>query len=141
MYLLDTSVVSEARKGDLANPGVMSFLTEVRRSNHTLYLSAILLGEMRQGVERIRRRGEERQAAALESWLGKFSTDHESQILAFDAECAMVWGVLCAVDPGRPVDKQVAAIALVHDLTLVTGNAGDFANTGVRLHNPFSKPS
>lgn len=141
MYLLDTSIVSEARKGELANPGVMSFLMQVRQDNQPLYLSAILLGEVRQAVERIRCRGEDKQAAALERWLEKFSMDHESHILAFDVECAMVWGVLCAADPVRPVDKQVAAIALVHDLTLVTGNTEDFAKTGVRLHDPFTKAS
>lgn len=141
MYLLDTSIVSEARKAGLANPGVAYFLTEMRRSKEPLYLSAILVGEIRQAVELIRRRGETLQAQKLEEWLGNFSTDYESRVLAFDAECAMVWGVLCAADPVRPVDKQVAAIALVHDLTLVTGNPEAFANTGVRLHDPFTKPS
>lgn len=141
MYLLDTSIVSEARKGPLANPGVMRFLADVRREHRPLYLSAILIGEIRQAVERIRRRGDAPQAKALERWLETFSADYDSQILPFDSEAAMVWGVLCAIDPGRPIDKQVAAIALVHDLTLVTGNEADFASTGVRLHDPFMKPS
>jgi predicted nucleic acid-binding protein len=141
VYLLDTSVVSEARKGSLANPGVLRFLTEVRREHQPLFLSTILVGEIRQAVERIRLRGENAQASALERWLEKFSAKYESQILAFDSEAAMVWGVLCAVDSARPIDKQVAAIALVHDLTLVTANEAAFASTGVRLHDPFMKPS
>lgn len=37
----------------------------------------------------------------------------------------------------NPVNKQIAAIALVYDLTVVTRNMADFAGTGVRLLNPF----
>ena len=141
VYLLDTNVISEARKGDLANPGVVAFLDRVREENLPVYLSAISIGEIRQAVERIRRRGETESAKKLEAWLTKFSSDYDSRILAFDLECALVWGVLCAVEPARPIDKQVAAIALVHDLTLVTGSASGFSRTGARVLDPFSKLS
>jgi len=141
MYLLDTNVISEARKGDLANPGVVSFLDRVREESLPVYLSAISIGEIRQAVERIRRRGEAEPANKLETWLTKFSRDYESRVLAFDLECALVWGVLCAIEPARPIDKQVAAIALVHDLTLVTRGAATFSSTGARVLNPFTKLS
>lgn len=141
VYLLDTNVISEARKGDLANPGVVAFLDRVREENLPVYLSAISIGEIRQAVERIRRRGESESAEKLETWLTKFSSDYDSRILAFDLDCALVWGVLCAAEPVRPIDKQVAAIALVHDLTLVTRSAATFSSTGVRVLSPFSKLS
>ena len=64
--------------------------------------------------------------------------EHSARILNFDLDCAQVWGALMAPNPQHPIDKQIAAIALIHDLTLVTRNSADFAGTGVRLHNPFA---
>ena len=61
------------------------------------------------------------------------------RILRFDRKCPQVWGRLMAPRPQRPVDKQIAAIALLHDLTVVTRNTNDFRHTGVRVCNPFSQ--
>ncbi len=38
------------------------------------------------------------------------------------------------------ITKQIAAIALLHDLTVVTRNTADFRSTGVRLLSPFQEP-
>jgi predicted nucleic acid-binding protein len=35
------------------------------------------------------------------------------------------------------VDRQIAAIALVYDLTIVTRNTSHFTGTGARVVNPF----
>ena len=59
------------------------------------------------------------------------------RILAFDADAAQVWGHLRVPDPAHPIDKQIAAMALVNDLTLVTRNVADFEGLGVRMTNPF----
>ena len=59
------------------------------------------------------------------------------RILAFDADAAQVWGHLRVPDLGHEVDKQLAAIALINDLTLVTRNVADFESSGVKLANPF----
>ena len=69
MYLIDTDVISEARKGEKANPGVRQFFEDAARDNVPLYLSVITVGELRQGVEIVRRRGHESQARLLERWL------------------------------------------------------------------------
>ena len=60
------------------------------------------------------------------------------RILDFDAEAAQVWGRLRVPQPQNSIDKQIAAIALVHDLTVVTRNGDDFAGTGVKLLNPLA---
>ena len=137
MYLIDTNVISEARKGDRANKGVVEFFEEVASSDDPLFLSSVTLGELRRGVELIRRRRDADQAERLETWLTRLVESFGERILAFDADAAQVWGRLRVPDPSHPLDKQIAAIALVNDLTLVTRNIADFQGLGVRLKNPF----
>ncbi|EXJ14390.1 type II toxin-antitoxin system VapC family toxin [Imhoffiella purpurea] len=135
MYLVDTNVISEARKGPRANVGVLDFLSEA--SPGDLYLSVQTIGELRRGVERIRNRGDAPQARLLEDWLDRVLTEYADRILDFDADCAQVWGKLMAPHPQHPIDKQIAAVALIHDLVVVTRNTSDFAGTGVALLDPF----
>lgn len=137
MYLLDTDVVSEIRKAGNANPGVRAFFANASRETFELYLSAITIGELRQGVERIRHRGDTAQAKRLERWLLQVTTTYAKAILPFDEECAQVWGRLRVPNPENPLDQQIAATALIHDLAVVTRNTAHYAPTGVRLFNPF----
>ena len=138
MYLVDTDVISEARKGEDGNGGVQSFFAQAARSQAELYLSAITIGELRQGVERIRHRGDRTQAQRLERWLLRLTVAYADRILPLDEETAHVWGRLRVPNPENPLDKQIAATALIHDLTVVTRNTGHYAPTGGRLLNPFA---
>lgn len=138
VYLVDTNVISEVRKKSRANAGVLQFFADAATREEAIYLSSITIGELRRGVELIRGRGDRKQAGLLEGWLTNVLHDYAHNILPFDADAAQVWGYLRAPDPERSLDKQVAAIALVHDLTVVTRNTSDFARTGVRVLNPFS---
>lgn len=135
MYLVDTNVISEARKGKKANTGVQAFFRDSDAAD--LYLPAQTIGEIRRGLENIRGRGDLPQARKLEKWLDLVVTDYTDRILAFDEACAQVWGRLMSPRHEHPVDKQIAAIALIHDLTVVTRNVDDFRGTGVKLRNPF----
>jgi predicted nucleic acid-binding protein len=96
VYLIDTDVVSEARKGDDANMGVRSFFADATRDNTARYLSAITVGELRQGVEMIRHRRDEVQARRLDRWLARVTSDDADAILPIDYETAEVWGRLRA---------------------------------------------
>ncbi|MFA7605634.1 MAG: type II toxin-antitoxin system VapC family toxin [Rhodocyclaceae bacterium] len=137
MYLIDTNVISELRKGNRANPGVRAFFAEL--VSEDVYLAVQTVGEIRRGLERIRNRGDREQAERLEAWLDDLVAVYSDRILGFDLDCAQVWGRLMSPHPQHAIDKQIAAIALIYDLTVVTRNTGDFCMTGVRTLNPFTQ--
>lgn len=141
MYLIDTNVISEARKKSRANPGVIDFFHRVASAGDPVYLSVITIGELRRGVELIRLRGDAEQAGLLEDWLAAVLEQYADKVLAFDADAAQVWGRLRVPNPEHALDKQIAATALVHDLTVVTRNSADFAGSGVKVMNPFVAPA
>jgi predicted nucleic acid-binding protein len=116
---------------------VIAFWAEVARNDTPLFLSAITVGELRRGVDLIRHRGDHQQAGLLENWLEQVLKDYGDRVLPLDGDAAQLWGRLRVPDPHHAIDKQIAAIALQHDLTVVTRNTADFAGTGVRLLNPF----
>ena len=141
MYLVDTNVISEARKKSRANPGVIEFFDRVASAGDPVYLSVITVGELRRGVELIRLRGDTEQARLLEDWLAAVLEQYADKVLAFDVDAAQVWGRLPIPNPEHALDKQIAATALVYDLTVVTRNAADFAGTGVKVMDPFVAPA
>lgn len=138
MYLIDTDVISEFRKAEKANVGVQAFFDKAERDETAVYLSVITIGELRKGVDALRHRGDEPQAEQLEKWFKRVTSDYDGSILSFDEDAAQVWGRLCAPNPENPIDKQIAATALMYDLTVVTRNSSHYEPTGVRLLNPFT---
>ena len=139
LYLIDTNVISEARKKDKADPGVRRFFVQVEAADTPIYLSVVTIGELRRGVELIRHRGDALQAQQLEAWLQTVLTEYADCILPMDEEVAQLWGRLRVPHPEHALDKQIAATALIHSLTVVTRNQHDFEATGVRVLNPFGK--
>lgn len=137
MYLLDTNIISELRKRDRANPGITSFFRQIAEQEAISYLSVITIGELRRGVDIIQHRGDFIQAKSLETWLETILDRYAENILDFGREEAQIWGRLRVPHPDNALDKQIAATALIYDLTLVTRNVKDFAATGVTLLNPF----
>lgn len=134
MFLVDTNVVSELRKGPRADAGVLEF---VGNPGHEMFLPVQVIGELRSGVEALRRRGDLPQAKLLEEWFELILTEYSTRILSFDLQCAKIWGTLMGVNDQQIVDRQIASIALVYDLTVVTRNTTHFAGMGVRVLNPF----
>jgi len=137
MFLIDTNVISEARKGERADGGVREFFNSVERKGSGVFLSAITIGELRRGAALIRHRGDAAQADRLDQWLSAVLERYADKVLPFDHEVAQVWGRLRVPHHENAIDKQIAATALVYDLTLVTRNTSDFTGTGAKLLNPF----
>jgi len=137
MYLVDTNVISEARKKSKANKGVRAFFKQAIENETPMFISVVTVGELRRGVELIRHRGDTRQANQLEKWLEALLVEYKDFILDINQDIAQLWGRLRVPHPENALDKQIAATALIYDLTVVTRNHKDFSNTGVRLLNPF----
>lgn len=131
--LIDTNVISEARKGRRADAGVQDFWAAAARDDTPLFLASITIGELRRGVELIRHRGDQPQALLLEQWLVEVLQAYGDRVLVLDGDAAQIWGRLRVPNPNNAIDKQIAAIALQHNLTVVTRNTDDFAGCGVRL--------
>jgi predicted nucleic acid-binding protein len=137
MYLIDTNVISEIRKGEKANAGVRQFFDTAIPDNTPLFVSSITMGELQRGVNLMFHRGDTLQGNLLENWLNAILANYQDNILSIDSEIARIWGKLRVPDPQHALDKLIAATALIYDLTVVTRNIKDFESTGVRLLNPF----
>ncbi len=133
-YLLDTNILSELRKGDRADQGVRAWFAEL--ADEEIFLSVLTVGEIRRGIEAIRRRDPDA-AIALDSWLGRIVEAHRDRIIGIDRAIAEEWGRLTVPDPLPVVDGLLAATAKVTGLTLVTRNVADVEGTGVEIFNPF----
>lgn len=138
MYLVDTDVLFEARKRSKANPGVREFIRRAIESRDPLFVSVITVGELRTGIGRIRSRGEAKAAVRLERWLEGILNDYPENILGIDADTAQLWGTIHLPGHFGPLDRQIAATARIHDLTLVTRRARAYAGCGIPAFDPFS---
>ncbi len=137
MFLLDTNVVSELRKaGDgKADANVTGWLSSVDAG--TLYLSAMTLMELELGILRIERR-DAAQGTRLRAWMTHhILPEFLDRTLPVDAVVALRCASLHVPDPRAERDALIAATALVHGMTVVTRNLGDFEATGVPLLNPW----
>lgn len=133
-WLIDTNVLSELRKGTRTDPAVSTWLDGT--SDTDLYTSVLVLGELRRGIESIRRR-DEVAAAALELWLTRTMEVFADRIIPIDGAITDRWGRLNVPDPVPTIDGLLAATALERNLVLVTRNTRDVESTGVRCLNPF----
>ncbi|KND54830.1 VapC toxin protein [Candidatus Paraburkholderia kirkii] len=136
-YLADTNVISETRRLDRANKGVRAFFRQARLDENDIHLSVVTVGELRRGVERLRRRGDAVQAGTVEAWLKDVLCEYDGKILPVNKAIGELWGSLRAPHPEPAIDKLIAATAMSHGLTVVTRNVRDFEKTGVKTIDPF----
>ena len=135
-YLLDTNVVSEIRKRERCHPKVRRWFATIE--DDAIFLSVLVVGEIRHGIELIRRR-DEIAARALDRWLKGLERRFEDRILPVTAEICERWGRIGLDQPLPPIDGLLAATALHHDLTLVTRNTAHAVRSGADILNPFTE--
>lgn len=133
IYLLDTNVISAARRPDRA-PRVAAWLRG--RAERDLFLSVISLGEIERGI-RAQERANPAFAADLRAWMDRTLRLFSDRLLPFGPDEARIWGRLSQEIGHGGADLMIAATALARGATVVTGNVDDFRPTGVLLKNPF----
>ncbi len=133
-YLIDTNIISEVRKGAKCNPNVAAWYASI--DDAEIYLSVLVLGEIRKGVERARIT-DAPQAQALEKWLETVAGSFAERVLPVDRPVADEWGRMSAGRPVSTIDALLAATAKVHRMTLATRNTADVADLGADVVNPF----
>lgn len=136
MFLLDTSVTSEAAK-PAPEERVLDWLRLTPRAR--LFVSVVTLGEHRQGAELL---PISRTRTSLEAWMAQLVIEFRGRILPVTVDVADTWGRLAAANraAGRPVgmaDTLIAATATVHELTVVTCTVRHFEGMGIRVLNPW----
>ena len=132
MYLLDTNVVSELRRSR-PHQGVLNWISDA--APEQLYLSAVTVGEIQAGIE-LTREQDSAKAEELEDWLGRVLTSYN--VLPMDAAAFRVWARLKHRQSDTLMeDAMIAAIAVIHRLTVVTRNVNDFTQLGVEVLDPF----
>lgn len=134
-YLIDTNILSEVRKGVRCDANVAAWWKVVR--DDELWISVLLLGEIRKGAEKVRNR-DQLKAAALDAWIDELTTSFQDRILPVNSMVADEWGRISAIRSVPVIDALLAATAITNDLAIVTRNVSDMAGIGVRVVNPFS---
>jgi toxin FitB len=137
MYLLDTNVISELRKGK-PNQSIEVRNWAAQHGASTFYLSAITILELEKGILLLERRTPP-QGAALRAWLTGVREAFAGRVLPFTEQAASLCATLHVPDPRSERDAMIAATALEHGFTIATRNTQDFLNTGVRLVNPWEE--
>lgn len=133
-YLIDTNIISEVRKGDRCDARVSEWYASI--ADEDLFLSTLVLGEIRRGVELARPR-DAGKATALERWLRDVEAAFGGRVLNIDSAVSDQWGRMSAIRTIPVIDGLLAATAVTNGLTLVTRNDRDIAGLGTTVLNPF----
>lgn len=139
-WLLDTNIISELRKPQ-CNPNVKQWADS--QQPQSFYLSTVTLAEIRFGIEQLQDDNTLKQE--LREWLAHTLRPwFAERILPIDEDIILLWRQL--VEGGRKAgytfsqpDLFIAAIALHHNLCVVTRNVTDFEKADVPTFNPFEK--
>ena len=100
-------------------------------------MSVLALGEIRHGIEVLRRRGDTTQAEVFAAWLDRLRSEFADRVIHVSGAIAERWGELRGRNPLPPIDGLMAATALEHELTFVTRDTEPLTSIGVSLLNPW----
>ncbi len=101
-----------------------------------LFVSVLVLGEIRRGIERLRPRNPA-QSEVFERWLNELRLRFADRIVPIDTAIAEEWGRINAASPVPVKDGLMVASAKVRGMAFVTRNVADVASTGTRVLNPW----
>jgi len=138
MFLIDTNIISELRKAERCDANVATWYASV--NDDDLYLSVLVTGEIRKGIELSRSRDRQK-SEKLQSWLHALEQGFGDRILPINFAIANEWGRLAALRSLPVIDGLLAATARVYDLVLVIRNINDVAGLDVKILNPFAPSS
>jgi predicted nucleic acid-binding protein len=139
MYLVDTDVISASAPTRRSNPALHDWMD---RNSARLYLSAVTVAEIENGIAKARREGASRKALLLSQWLEALLHLYAERVLPFDVAAARIAGGFSDLarskgqSPGFP-DIAIAAVAGAHGLTVLTRNLKHFAVFDIRTQDPF----
>jgi len=133
-YLLDTNALSEVFKKS-PNKNVVQWLDLTNEDEQ--YISVLTIAEIQKGISKLDR---SKRKNEMQLWFDQVRTRYHSRILSLEANTAEIWGNLVGEleRHGRIlplIDSFIAAIALEHDLTVVTRNTADFSAAKVATLN------
>jgi predicted nucleic acid-binding protein len=133
-FLLDTNVISELKKSARCSRAVFKWYENTPGDD--LFISVIVFGELRKGIEKLRPR-DPATAHSLEQWVSGLRAFYAERILPVSLEICDQWGYFLAAQNVPPADGLLAATAKCYDLTIVTRNEAHFQRMGVDYFNPF----
>jgi predicted nucleic acid-binding protein len=112
--------------------------------SHDLFLSAVTIAEIADGIAKARREGAKRKASDLSAWLRTVLHLYGDRVLPFDSPTAEIAGALADLARGRGhslgfADVAIAATARRHALTILSRNERHFAPMDVAVMDPFQK--
>ena len=140
MYLVDTNVLSAGAPSRVAPADLVAWM-DVHSAE--LFLSAVTVAEIEDGIAKLRREGATHKATDLMAWLEALLHLYGNRILPFDTAIARVAGMLSdraraqGQAPGF-ADIAIAATANHRELTILTRNLRHFECLGVPVADPFA---
>jgi toxin FitB len=141
VYLVDTNVISVGAPSRAASPALVEWMDTHSTS---LFMSAVTVAEIEDGIAKLRREGARRKSADLMAWLDTVLHLYGDRVLAFDAPTARIAGAISdrarglGQSPGF-ADIIIATTAQHHGLTILSRNLRHFESLGVAVVDPFAR--
>ena len=132
MYILDTNVISEIKRGSRAPTQWIK-----GKASEIMFISVVVVSELAKGIA-LKERSDMAAAARLANWLATLQREYSGRTIQISEQIAEVSGRFLATRTRGVHDCQIAATAYVHNLAVVTRNVVDFSDLPVDIVNPWN---